>query len=463
MSQERLHFLLERWFDGALSAADHAEMESLLSGSKEARAAFWEEAEWQALFRDWGAQEAPRAEAQRPQRASASSAARRRSRPRSTPARSSTRGWAWTVILLVLCAALVAWQWRRPAPAPATDLATVEATFNAAVLPGTKLKPGSWTLTGGVAQLRLAGGATLVVQGPAQLDMVRANEITLRRGRVLAEAPGGLIVGTPQGPARDLGTRFGVLVPNDTEAEAHVFEGRVEMSGQQLLAGQALSVTSGNATRIPADASLFPQPQQTLPAGITDGDFELNLPAARGIPTRSGKWSGDRSEMVSSFSGVQPQSGAGMVRFLDNPPGFTDDAAELWQFVDLSPWRSELARGGYARLAASFNRVASPGDKRTFVLVLAAYRGTIEEIRSTDWRQRPAMTLDYAHKSVSADDDPSTWQQSEAQITVPPGADWLLVNIGANRGSPPRELPGHFADSVSLQITVPPQPAASAR
>ena len=465
MSDERLHLLLEKYFDGALTASELAELESRLRNSAEARAEFWDEAEWQAMFRDWAAQEGPRAEAQRSAPSATRSASRRASRPATSATRSTpSRGWVWAITCLIAFGALAYWQWTRPTPRPVQELATVEAVSNVAIAPGVKIKTGSFTLSGGVAQLRFSGGATVVVQGPAQLELIGANEITLRRGRILVDAAGGFIVGTPEGRVRDLGTRFGVAVLGSAQAEAHVFEGRVEMAGETMQAGQALVVTSGRPARAAADATLFPQPQRIIGARLAGGDFEPGSPiSARGIPTKPGEWSGDRCEIVGSLPGFRPQSGAGMLRFLDNPPGPTDDAAELWQFVDLSPYREALAAGGQVELSAWFNRESAPGDARPFTMVLAAYRGSIEQIRTTLWPQRPAMTLDYEATPVVGDDDPTTWQQGKAGISIPPDADWLLVSIAAHRGNPPRGLPSRFADSVVLRITLPPRPAANPR
>ena len=475
MSAPRYRELLDGYFDRALAPEERAELEAVLRDSAEARAEFWEEAEWQALLRDWAEQAGARAQAQRvmPARAKrpipvASRATRRPGRTISSPAQTTRRGWAWSLALLVVAGALLAWQWPRLAPPRATPvLAAVESVADAPFKQGAELKGGPFELRSGVAQLRFAGGATMVVQAPARMEITGRNEVAMRHGRVLVEAAGGFVVVTPQGRVRDLGTRFGVAVRDEKNAEAHVFEGRVEMSGETLTAGQALAVSPTALTRQPADARLFPQPARVLAESLAGGGFEGGNQPGLLIPDRAGVWSGDRCEVTGPSLGIRPHAGAAMLRFVradaaqDDGPD-TADASEQWQFVDLAPLKDALPDGARAEFSAWFNRIGAAGATDEFVLVMAAYGGSIEEIRSQWWPQRPAMTLAYDRGTVRTDADPGTWQRGTASVAIPPGANYLLVNIGANKGRRGATLSGHFADSVSLKIVLPPRPISTA-
>ena len=70
------------------------------------------------------------------------------------------------------------------------------------------------------------------------------------RGRLSAEVPSsakGFTVITPTGKAIDLGTKFGVDVPLQGEAEIHVFQG--EVIAQSSVGGSRQSVRGGEAFR----------------------------------------------------------------------------------------------------------------------------------------------------------------------------------------------------------------------
>ena len=79
-----------------------------------------------------------------------------------------------------------------------------------APLDGRKLE-----LAAGTAELTFARGARIVIQGPATLEVLSANEMQLDRGKLAASVPGpaiGFAVLTPTAAVVDLGTEFGVEV-----------------------------------------------------------------------------------------------------------------------------------------------------------------------------------------------------------------------------------------------------------
>ena len=74
-------------------------------------------------------------------------------------------------------------------------------------------------------------GARVVLQGPAEFQIVSSNEASCSQGRLIAEVPPqarGYRLVTPQMAATDLGTVFGVDVRQGA-TELHVFEGSVEI------------------------------------------------------------------------------------------------------------------------------------------------------------------------------------------------------------------------------------------
>lgn len=103
---------------------------------------------------------------------------------------------------------------------------------------GAPLEPGELRLKSGLAQIVFYSGARVVIEGPAELEVISPNEAFCRRGRLAAEVPPparGFRVHTPLMSVTDLGTAFGLRVTS-RRAELHVFAGSVEL---QAFAGAA--------------------------------------------------------------------------------------------------------------------------------------------------------------------------------------------------------------------------------
>jgi hypothetical protein len=104
-------------------------------------------------------------------------------------------------------------------------------------------------LAAGVAEIGFHGGASVILQGPAELEIVNAGSAHLLSGRMVARAPDGAHGFTVEAGGMnivDLGTEFGVVANNGT-AEVQVFEGVVEagLKGAALEARQRLGMGEG--------------------------------------------------------------------------------------------------------------------------------------------------------------------------------------------------------------------------
>ena len=143
---------------------------------------------------------------------------------------------------------------------------------------GSALEPGWLRLESGLLQVTFYSGARLVIEGPAQVQLVSAGEAFCQAGRVLAEVPPqarGFRVGTPQMTVVDLGTEFGLDVKRGS-AEVHVFGGEVEFQSsaaakRSLKKSEAAVVDDAGATRLvsanpAAFASLFELQRKCLAA-----------------------------------------------------------------------------------------------------------------------------------------------------------------------------------------------------
>ena len=124
----------------------------------------------------------------------------------------------------------------------------------------------------GLAELEFAGGVTVLIQGPAEVQLQSPTCCYLQRGKLLARVPSGAVgftVETPQATIVDLGTEFGVETQTGDDVQVYVFRGRVEVEGKALPAragtdgkrvrletGQKVSVQSGVVTSVVSERTV---------------------------------------------------------------------------------------------------------------------------------------------------------------------------------------------------------------
>lgn len=139
--------------------------------------------------------------------------------------------------------------WRDPAPAT-----------------GTSLLPGTLRLQSGMASLEFASGARLLLEGPAEIEVISAMEAACRAGKILATVPPparGFTLATPSSRLVDLGTIFGVHVRDSGSAIVKVLQGEVDVvtpkRSLRLTDREAASVDEqGNPAPARASDALFP-------------------------------------------------------------------------------------------------------------------------------------------------------------------------------------------------------------
>tara|TARA_R110002096_G_scaffold40688_17_gene110390 strand:- start:55 stop:1638 length:1584 start_codon:yes stop_codon:yes gene_type:complete len=105
---------------------------------------------------------------------------------------------------------------------------------------GQALAPGSFKLKSGLAQIEFLSGASVIVEGPADLELVSPWLMHCRSGKLQTSVPEpaqGFAIVTPDYRAVDLGTEFSLSVSQTGESELHVVEGEVRLddeSGKEL-------------------------------------------------------------------------------------------------------------------------------------------------------------------------------------------------------------------------------------
>lgn len=144
-------------------------------------------------------------------------------------------GWAWHRSDEIAGATVA--ETRHEGCAVLMDVAGAEWGTQAEHLqPGMTVGLGPLRLKKGLARLEFYSGASLTLEGEAELDILSVNSAKLEKGRVRAHVPQharGFKLVTPDAQVVDLGTEFGMTVSDAGKSEVHVFDGEVLASADQ--------------------------------------------------------------------------------------------------------------------------------------------------------------------------------------------------------------------------------------
>ena len=121
------------------------------------------------------------------------------------------------------------------------------------------------SLLSGSIQVEFFSGARVILEGPADFELVSTNEGFCHFGKLRAVVPPqakGFTIGASGLKLVDRGTEFGLRLPRGGDAEVHVFQGLVELqsrgASRDLGGGSAVRLDSAGAIRpIPADTEEF--------------------------------------------------------------------------------------------------------------------------------------------------------------------------------------------------------------
>ena len=279
MKTTRLDQLFDAYFDEALSPTDRAELEYLLLSSPQARQHFWKRARFQALLRRFGAENWGKWLAEKPGFAAAETPDKRPDTMASGPSRGVAWGWrewlqpglrwAPAALAAVLVCLLVFWRPlvtsrrnnEQASSSPATLRGVAELVHAVNVEwsepanrlgAGTVLEPGWLKFKRGLIELQFYRGASVVLEGPAEFQLISDMEGFCKIGKLRVDVPPsahGFKLRAPHAQVVDLGTAFGIDVHRDGQAEVHVLEGKVEMANapgqpgpRELTQGQSVHI-----------------------------------------------------------------------------------------------------------------------------------------------------------------------------------------------------------------------------
>jgi hypothetical protein len=250
--------LIQHYLEGRLSDAEAEQLHELLKAQPELGERLIQQFEMDAMLR-----------------ATKPLVANNIIRPALLPKRRFTFATVTSVAAIAACLALLgAWvmnavlKLRPEAEETTASVAVLTRGVNlewesAAITAGTPLSPGWLRLKSGIAQIEFYQGARVLIEGPAELQLVSSGEATCTRGKLSAQVPPqakGFRINTPKGTIVDLGTEFGLDV-GAGNAEVHVFKGEVELhqpavTMKSLKEGQAMAI-AGNTAMLTANASSF--------------------------------------------------------------------------------------------------------------------------------------------------------------------------------------------------------------
>lgn len=145
------------------------------------------------------------------------------------------------------------------------EVATLTDSFNAEWgNPDSALKHGARVMTGqgaatlnrGMIKLLYDDGVEVVIEAPAEYELLTSMEIALRRGRLYASvsnAGKGFTVRTQNARIIDLGTEFGVEADDAGDTFVHVFKGKTALiAGLERKEKEIVEVTAQQARRVDA-------------------------------------------------------------------------------------------------------------------------------------------------------------------------------------------------------------------
>jgi Concanavalin A-like lectin/glucanases superfamily/FecR protein len=123
---------------------------------------------------------------------------------------------------------------------------------------GTSLEPGHLRLAAGLVQLEFLNGASVIIEGPCDFELISNDKAYCHRGKLRAHVPPqarGFTVEAPGYRAVDLGTEFAMRVDERGRGELHVVEGEVELhvAGTNPASSQIKTLRSGSGANFSVD------------------------------------------------------------------------------------------------------------------------------------------------------------------------------------------------------------------
>jgi hypothetical protein len=108
---------------------------------------------------------------------------------------------------------------------------------------GKKIEPKRLKILGGAVEVTIRNGTSLILEGPAEVELIDDLKAVLHFGSLVVRMPEGMSgfrVQTPAAAVLDLGTEFAVRVTPDMETDVQVYDGAVVATGYDGMPNQRL-------------------------------------------------------------------------------------------------------------------------------------------------------------------------------------------------------------------------------
>ncbi len=255
MNSEELHRLLEAWREGTISPQDFARLDETLRTDREARKTLRRAANLDSALRDWASRDA----------------ALDPWLPHVATTRRPLPSWVWAAAAAVVLLLGLGFYFRNNQHTSHVTAQTEHTEAGCAVLAqtvgaqwegtspqtGDTVNPGPLKLRSGLAQIEFFSGATLIVEGPAEVSLVSPWEAECRHGKARVRVPPaahGFRFTAPGMKLVDLGTEFAVNIdPTSHAPEVHVFNGEViahPEGGKEVSLHEGQSLQGTNLTAL---------------------------------------------------------------------------------------------------------------------------------------------------------------------------------------------------------------------
>jgi hypothetical protein len=200
---------------------------------------------------------------------------------------------------------------------------------------GGVLPAGRFRMRSGRATLSFLSGVVLIVEGPADLDLVSSDRVFCRRGRLRTRVPKGaegFVVSSPRSAVMDLGTDFEVDVGDDGKSRVLIHEGQTEgaVLNEAGIPQRSLRMTRDKTFEIDPEAgriAAVERPRTVVgPADMVAPSLALD-PSYPDAVLASRPWSYWRFEAMADgvtpneVAGRPPLRAHGPIRLTDAKPG----------------------------------------------------------------------------------------------------------------------------------------------
>jgi hypothetical protein len=170
-------------------------------------------------------------------------------------------------------------------------------------------------------------------------------------------------------------------------------------------------------------------------------------------------WRTEDALRVGEEFGVQPHTGANMLRFSRMEVdvfGKKAEVSELVSVLDVRSLGANLFNGkAIVKSSVCFNQGVGIADGSTsFALGLHAINR----------EGRVSLAIAKNETSVTSDVNPETWERVESEIELPEGTDFVVVSLSAQKEGSQALLPdlsGHYADGLEIAMAVDGRPVYS--